>query len=167
MSRSQTIPLVANTIEYALDSEFIDVFAVEFAADGSTYDYYLKPATLDDLDMISLSWRDDGGTRPDYYCLVGAPGTPTSTILIHRKMTSVDAQTIRVWGHRVGATTTTVPDDVQRAAHVPYVMAMLKAGEDPREAAMWYGRFINGCEEVSRRTVSRYAAGFMNVDVGY
>ena len=164
---TQEIALVQDQAAYTLDSEFIDVVSVEFAADGSTYDYFLHAATFDDFDRINLKWRDDGSTRPELYTLVSTPGTPTATIHIHRPMTSVTAQTIKVGGHRIGTTTTKVPDDVQRAAHVPYVMAILKAQEEPKVAAMWWGRFLDGVESVRARTVNPYPAGQKTTVAGW
>jgi len=151
----QEIVLVADTLEYTLDSEFIEIVGVEFASDGSTYDRYLKPATLDDLDSKTIGWRDSGGTRPDYYTLLSAPGCPEAKILIWRPMTSVDSQTINVIGFGVGTTTTTVPDDIQGKCHVPYVMALLKAKSAPEEAARWFGKYLDGCETIIGRTRSR------------
>jgi hypothetical protein len=166
---SQTIPLISGTAAYTLDSEFIDVVAVEYSDAHATgpWDYYLKSATFDDYDRLNLSWRDDGGSRPEWYTLIGAPGLPTAQIHVHRPLTTATTQGIRVWGHRIGTTTTRVPDHVQERAHVPYVMAMLLAGEDPQQAAMWFGRFKSGVEEVARRSVSKYAQPPLNVKMGY
>jgi hypothetical protein len=163
----QEITLANDTAEYTLDSEFIDIVSVEFASDGSTYDDYLKPVTLDDLDKISLNWRDDGGTRPDYYAVLSAPGLPTAKILVYRKIATVDAQTIRVTGLGIGTSTTTVSDDVQQRCHVPYVMAILYAHENPRRSAELFGEFLGNCDEVRRRTLSKYANGPARIEVGW
>ena len=163
----QEISLVADTLEYALDSEFIDIVSVEFASDGSTYDWYLRPVTLDDLDKISLSWRDDGGTRPEFYTLIGAPGISRTKVLIYRQMSAVDSQTIRVTGIGMGATDSDCPSDVQNKCHVPHVMAVLLAKENPQLAAEWFGKYLQGCEVVRRRTLSRYAGGTSRVGVGW
>lgn len=163
----QTISLVADTAAYTLDSEFIDVVAVEYASDGTTYDYYLRPATFSDFDRLNVGWRADGGTRPEYYTLLGAPGSPGAKIHVHRPMSSVTAQTIRVHGHRIGTSIMRAPDHVQMETHVPFVMAILVAKDDPRAAAMWYGRFVAGCERQARRSVSPYASGVVDVEVGY
>lgn len=163
----QNISLVSATAEYTLDSEFIDVVAVEYSSDGTTFDYYLKPATFDDFDRMNVNWRDDGGTRPEYYTLLSAPGLPTASIHIYRPLTTATTQVIRVHGHRIGTTTTTVPDHVQDECHVPFCMAMMVAKDDPQQAAMWYGRFVAGCERQARRSVSPYAQAPVDVKVGY
>jgi hypothetical protein len=163
----QEITLLADTTEYTLDSEFIDIVSVEYASDGSTYDWYLKPATLTDLDKISVNWRSDGGTRPELYCVLSAPGCPSAKLLIYRPMSSVDSQTLLVTGHGIGVTTTPVPDDVQARCHVPYVMAILMASENQNMAAEWFGTYLAGCDEVRRRTVSRHIQGTKKVDIGW
>jgi hypothetical protein len=171
----QDITLQAGVRVYNLDSTFIDVFAVEYAADGATFDHDVLPATFEDFDRLSIRWRDDGGTKPEFYTLLSAPGTPSSQILIHRPMTSVDGtETLRVWGHHRGddwyddATNGQYqPDDIQMSCHVPYVMAILVAGEDASAASQWYDRFLSGIDKVSRRTVSRYSQGSRNSRVGY
>lgn len=163
----QEIALVQSTAAYDLDSEFVDVTAVEFSADGTNYEYYLQPATLDDLDRLNAGWRDDEGTRPEWYVLVGCPGTPGAQIHVHRPMSAVDSQTIKVIGHRIGATTATVPDDVQRKCHVPYIMSMMMAKIAPREAVDWYNKFLAGCDDVAPRTKGRYAHQPVNVRLGW
>lgn len=163
----QQISLIADTAAYDLSTDFIDVTTVEFI-DSSSNVWYLKPATLSDFDRLNASWRDDGGVRPEWYTLLGAPGAPNTQIHVHRPMSSVTTEVIKVYGHQISsATTAPVPDDIQRKAHVPYVMAILKAQEDPKEAAMWWGRFQAGCEEISRRTVSPYAKGVARIKMGH
>jgi hypothetical protein len=163
----QEITLLADTSEYTLDSEFIDIVSVEFASDGSTYDEYLQPITLNDLDKINLGWRDDGGTRPEFYTVLSAPGLPTAKLLVYRPMSSVDAQTLRVTGYGIGSTTTDCPDDVQDKCHVPYVMAILLAQEDARAAAEWFGQYLGGCDEMRRRFRSRYSGGTVRTEFGW
>ena len=163
----QEIDLVQDQLAYTLDQEFIDIVSVEFASDGSTYDWYLRSVTLDDLDKISLSWRDDGGTRPEFYTLLSTPGMPTAQVQIYRPMTAVDSQTILVTGLGMGGTTTTCPDDVQNKCHVPHVMSVLLAKGKPQEAAQWYSKYRDGCDIVRRRTLSRHSKGTSRVRVGW
>ena len=163
----QEISLVADTSEYSLDSEFIDVVSVEFASDGSTYDYYLSPVTFDDLDKIDIGWRDNGGSRPEHYVLISAPGLPSAKIMIYRPMSSVSAETIRITGIGLGESTTDVPDVIQSKCHVPYVMSILKAQEAPEEAAEWFGEYMSGCDEMRRSTRSRYSYGANKTEVGW
>ena len=163
----QEITLANATLEYALDTEFIDIVSVEFAIDGSTYDWYLRPITLDDLDKISLSWRDDGSARPEFYTLLSTPGLPSCKIQIYRPIATVGAQTILVTGLGIGTTTTTCPDDVQNKCHVPHVMSVLLAKKNPQEAASWFQQYVAGCEVVRRRTLSRHSKGTLKIGVGW
>ena len=163
----QEIILTNGTSEYALDTEFIDIVSVEFAIDGSTYDWYLKPVTLDDLDKINITWRDDGGTRPEAYTLLSTPGLPSCKIQVWRPITTVSAQTILVTGYGIGTTTTDCPDDIQNKCHVPHVMAVLLAKKDPKGAASWYQMYLEGCDEVRRRTLSKLPKGALDVKVGW
>lgn len=160
---SQEIELIADTAEYTLDSEFVSVVAVEYVDASGDY-WPLRPATFDDFDRMNMGWRDDLGTRPEFYTLVSAPGRPTAAIHIYRPMSSVTDEIINVYG--VG-TNPGAPDHVQENCHVPYVMAMLTAKSDPRQAAMWFGRFQAGCEKMARRSVSKYAENPVDLRVGW
>jgi len=153
----QEISLVTGTMEYTLDSEFIDVLSVEFSSDGTTYDRELKPVTLDDLDKINYNWRDSGGSLPGVYALIGTPGTPTAKILIWRPLNSGGTQTIKVIGHGIGGTTADQPDYVQGKCHVPLIMAIVMAEEDLNEALNWYARYNDGCFDVRGKSRNRYA----------
>jgi hypothetical protein len=153
--------------EYTLESEFIDIISVEFAQDGSTYDWYLKPLTLDDLDKINIRWRKDSGTRPEFYSVLSTPGVFSATLLIYRTMSAVDGQKIRVTGLSTGTSTTVCPDDILSKCHVPHVMAVLLAKENPRKAAEWFGKYLSGVDEVRRRTLSKYSSGTIPIGVGW
>ena len=156
---SVDISLVAGQLEYDLDSSLIDVRSVDFGPNGGDIDGSLTAVTLDDLDRMSCKWRDDRGTRPEYYTLLGAPGVPeTSTgagdgskILIYRAMSSVDDDYVKVTGIKIGASGSLVPDDIQRMCLVPYTLAHLKAVKDPRMAQDYYMRFLQGCERIADR----------------
>jgi len=163
----QEITLLADTREYSLDSEFIDIVSVEYASDGSTYDWYLNPVTLDDLDKVNVGWRDDGGSRPEFYTLLGAPGVPTSKIQVWRPMSTVTGETIRVTGLGIGATTTTCSEDIQNKCHLPHVMAVLLAKSDPQAAAQWFAKYLEGVDVARRRTLSKLGRGSVNVKVGW
>ena len=166
--RQQVITLTDDTLEYDLDSEFIAITSVEFAIDGTTYDWYLRPGTFDDFDRLNIRWRQDGGTRPWYYTILSAPGmTGKSKILIYRPIPVVTAQTIRVKGTAVTVGNDTIPDDIQHMCHVPYVMSILKAREDPQRAADWFGKYLTGCEEAKRRTRNRFVQSPVDVEVGW
>ncbi len=72
---TQTISLVNNTHEYALNSNIIAVHAVKYSADGTNYDDHLSPTTLGQLDRFTSKWRQDRGTRPSEYALLSVRAT--------------------------------------------------------------------------------------------
>ena len=166
----QYIDLTDNTAEYDLDHMFIDITSVEFRSDGSNIDGNLKAVTLDDLDRLSRKWRDDRGTRPEYYTLLSAPGIPESVadasdgskILIHRPIASTSSEDIVVKGYAVGAAvssaaSTNVPEDVQRMCLVPYTMAHLKAVTDPGAAVKYMRMCQDGVDRIKGRFINRNA----------
>jgi len=159
---SEEITLVADQAYYDLDPSFISVVSVEFSSDGTNYDGELKPVTLEDLDLRTQRWRDDRGTWPFEYALESTPGMPAvkpSRIMIYRPMSGVSAQTIRVNGYGVGGTTTVVPDDVQYACHLPFVMSLLSVPADVQKAVGLHRKFTSGCTKFRGRFVTQTAAG--------
>ena len=159
---TQDISLTQDTLLYDLDSTFITVEYVEFKSDGSDVDGHLKPVTLRDIDLMSRKWRDDRGTRPEFYSLLSTPGTQNITttggaqIQIWRPMSSVSAEIITVTGLGIGSSSTSMPDDIQRLCLVPYVMSHLKAVTAPQEAVKYYRMFEDGCDRVRGRYGHRY-----------
>ena len=166
---TQDITLVADTLLYDLDSTFIDVGSVEFKQDGTNVNGHLNAVTLSDLDRRSRKWRDDRGVRPEYYSLLSAPGIPeTSTdthdgsqILIWRPMSTVSAEVITVTGMGIGSTTTTLPQDIQRLALVPYVLSHLKAASDPQAAMRFRHMYEQGWKRIRTRFGNRYVETFV------
>lgn len=167
---SQEIDLTDNTAEYDLDSKFIDITSVELRTDGATVDGNLDAVTLDDLDRFSRKWRDDRGTRPEFYTLLSAPGIPESTtdasdgskILIHRPISSVTDQDIVVKGFALGvsvsqAAATLVPEDVQRLCLVPYTLAILKAVSAPGEAIRFMRMAWDGADRIKGRFMDKHS----------
>lgn len=151
------ITLANDTLWYDLDSSLIDISFVEFKSDGTNVDGHLTAATLSDLDRMSPNWRDDRGTRPEYYSLLSAPGVYSgSQILVYRPPSSVTAEIITVTGIGIGTTTTRVPDDVQRLCLVPYVLAHLKATE-PELAIKYYKMYQDGMDRVRGRFSHPYS----------
>ena len=162
---SQTITLVDGTNEYNLESKFIEVCAVEFALDGTTFTRELKACTFDDLDAISLSWREDEGLEPERYALFSTPGTQYVSaagtgkgcrIIIHRAMSTAGGAKLKVSGWGIDTAATNIPVDVQERVIVPYCMAVLRAEHDVREAKMHYEKFLTACEQIKGRFISAY-----------
>ena len=162
---TQEISLQADTLVYDLDSDFIRITSVEFSSDGTNYDYYLKAATLEDLDKINLSWRDDRGTEPEFYYLLSCPGIYAdsggpdngSQIHIYRPLSSVDSETIKVIGIGLGATTDYVDDATQDECHVNYCLSLMTAHEDVAMAQEYMNEFERGCQRARARYQNPYA----------
>ena len=161
---TQDITLTQDTLLYDLSSSFITVEFVEFKSDGSDVDGHLRPVTLRDLDLMSRKWRDDRGTRPEYYSLLSTPGTQSYTgtsygadIQIWRPMSSVDSEIITVTGLGIGTSSTNMPDDIQRLCLVPYALSHLKAVTSPQDAVKYYKMFEDGCDRVRGRYGHRYS----------
>ena len=161
---SEDITLVADTLEYDLSSKFITVASVDFKSDGSIIDGSLTAATMDDFDRLSLSWRDDRGTRPEYYALLSAPGTrvttagvPDSRIMIYRQMSAVTSEVITVNGIGMESDLLdSVPNDVQDYCVVPYCMSHLYANRDIKYAMGQYDKFVAGCVKMAGRYLNKF-----------
>jgi hypothetical protein len=160
---SSAISLTNGANEYAVPTTFIEVVSVEFSLDGTTYTRHLDACTLDDLDGLSMTWRDDTGSEPTRYALLSTPGTQGvaspqgARIIIHRKLATAGSAKIRLNGWGIGTAATTVPDDVQERVLVPYIMAILRAEHDVREAKWHYDKFISACDEIKGRFIAPYA----------
>ena len=169
---SVEISLTDDTINYEVVASFISITKVEFALDGSTYDWLLHPKSMVDLDRLSNSWRIDRSTRPDFFTLLSAPGVQRggsvaspataipSQLLLYPALATAGSAKIKLTGVVVpvlGATgSAEAPTDVQTKCHVPYVLSVLYAVESPEKAAMYYQQFKHGCEVVRNRFRSQY-----------
>lgn len=163
----QEISLTDDTVSYDVAQNFISIEKVEFALDGTNYDWLLKSMSMTDLDSVSRSWRTDRSTRPDSYTLLSAPGVQDngdgsvpSQILIYPAMTTAASATIKITGLMVpavgGFLTAVMPEDVQAKCHVPFVKSVLYAVESPQRAAEEWQKFVSGCEAVRNRFRSQY-----------
>lgn len=161
---SQVITLTNDTNDYALDSKFIEVVAVEFSLDGTTYQHALEACTFDDLDGITATWRDDTGERPYKYALFSTPGTQAVSvgeghgcrIYLWRKMPVAGGAKVKVSGWGIDTAATNVPVDVQERVIMPYCMAVMRAEHDVREAALHYERFKEACDQIKGRFINAY-----------
>lgn len=163
---TQAISLVNDTHEYALNSNIVGIGTVKYAADGTNYDGHLSPSSLGKFDRFTSKWRQDRGTRPSYFALLSAPGTQnvastgvSAKIIVYPALSSVGSAKIKVEGVGIGGTTTNVPDDVQERVHLPYVMSILRATQNPDEAAANYAKYLDGCDYVKGRFVTPYPGG--------
>jgi len=164
---SVEISLTDDTISYDVASSFISITKVEFALDGTTYDWILHSLSMTDLDRKSSSWRTDRSTRPDFFTLLSAPGVQDngdaevpSQILLYPSLLSAGSAKIKITGVVIPAAgqfaSAEAPNDVQASCHVPYVLSVLYAVESPEKAAMYFKKFKQGCEIVRNRFRSQY-----------
>lgn len=168
----QEITLVNNQSEYALSSNFIEVLSVDFSADGTSYTRHLSPVTMHGLDKINTNWRDDRSSEPNRYALLSTPGLQSQTtellavntgkILVYPAMSTAGGAKIRVAGHIIGTTTTSLPDGVLERVHVPYVMSILRSTQNPQDSAAWYQEFVSECDKARARFVNQYIEGTVN-----
>ena len=134
------IPLIDGAIYYALPDDIVKVRAVEYAVDGSTFDEVLKCVTLPEMDDIDMNWQDAAGT-PSLFSLLSVPGTDSySKIMVWKPILSVASQAVRInyLGCRAAEADLSgvdTPDEIQQSLYLPYVMSLMKQGEDPMEAA--------------------------------
>lgn len=155
----QTISMVANQHGYTLDSEFVRIKRVRYADDGSDFQYHLAPATLDDFDRASRSWRTIRGIRPDLYYLLSTPGVPTASIYVYPAVASPGGAAIKVIGQRIGTTTSVVNDDVLDKFVVPYVLSLLYSTRDTRLARRFMDEARDGASELRSRFADELPTG--------
>ena len=150
----QEIALADNDASYALDPEFVGVSLVEFALDGTNYDWKLVAASYDEFDAAHQKWRTVRNARPEAYYLGSAPGvqsgaTNYSQIVIYPCPSTAGSGKIRVSGPAVVAVadqdTATAPLDVLKKCHVPYVLAVLYHKEQPDLSLGYLAQFDDGC----------------------
>lgn len=160
---SQEISLTDDTMYYDLSTSAVAVSAVEFATDGSDYDYMLRPITYSELDKISHKWQTLTGSIPSHYLLLSAPGTEGyGKIMIWRPIASVSSETIRVWYAQciptfgVSMAAATAPAWVQDAVYVPYTLSVLTAKYDPRRAAGFMNAYDEGIAQIRKRYRKEY-----------
>lgn len=146
---SYEISLVDGAIYYALPTEVIGVSSVEFSTNGTLYDEWVYPVTMQDMDEISYTWETDTGTRPEMYFLQSAPGTTNySKIALWRPIVTVGSQKVRVNYTKCVATVgdlsaATMPDDIQQEVYLPYVLFLLMVAVNPQEAAAYLAQYKN------------------------
>lgn len=153
-THEQEIALADNDASYSLDPEFVGISLVEFALDGTNYDWKLRAASYDEFDAAHYKWRTLRNSRPDAYYLASAPGvqagsTNYSQIVLYPCPSTAGSAKIRVSGPGVVAVsdqaTATAPLDVMKKCHVPFVQAVLYHKESPELSAQYLQEFDSGC----------------------
>ncbi len=156
----QEISLADNDASYSLDPEFVGIILVEFALDGTNYDWIVRAASYDEFDAARTKWRTMRNSRPQTYTLASVPGmqagsTNYSQIVLYPCPSTAGSSKIRVTGPAVAAVadqdTATAPLDVLKKCHVPFVLAVLYHREQPQLAAGYYAEFDRGCQIVRDR----------------
>ena len=131
---------------YDLPEDAISVHSVRYAYDGTDFDEILTPVMVDHLDEFSITWQEDCGS-PTHYWLLSAPGVEDySKIVFWRTVSTVGSETVRVNYLKVrdGLTDSTAvdaPQEVIQRVYVPYVLSLLRAGEEPDEAEVMMQEF--------------------------
>jgi hypothetical protein len=154
---SYVIELNDGEMYYTLPSDIISVRTVEYSFDGVTYEKVLTPATLEDLDRISIGWQDDTGSDPSLYVLLSAPGSgDNSQILVWRPVASTSGEKIRINYTKCrenvsSLASVTAPNDIMETVYLPYVLSILFTDEDMELANMYMGQFQRGLSRLKVR----------------
>ena len=164
---SQDITLRDEALYYILDKDVVAVRSVEFSLDGTNFDDgVLKPTSYRKLDALCRAWKDDRGTQPEHYLLLGAPGVESySRIMIWRPIETVDGEKIRVNyiacqpDNDSTFTASTAPDWVQDAVYVPYVMALIMGEHDQDMAMKYWQKYLYNIALVRSRYGDAYGEG--------
>jgi hypothetical protein len=150
----QIIALADNDASYDLDPEFVGISLVEFALDGTNYDWKVVAASYDEFDAAHPKWRTVRNSRPEGYYLASAPGVQAGTtnysqIVIYPCPSTAGSGSIRVSGFGVvpvaNQATATAPLDVLKKCHVPFVQAILYHKEQPQLSMGYLQDFDSGC----------------------
>ena len=156
------ITLLDGAYYYDLPTDVVTVRAVEYASDGSTFDEVLKCVTIPDMDDIDLNWQDSSGT-PSLFSLLSVPGTEDySKIMIWRPIASVSGQKVRVnylacRRTEADLSGVDVPDRFQQELYLPYVLSLMKQGEDAMSAARYMSEYRRNIESARARYGHRSA----------
>lgn len=170
---SQDIDLRADAFYYILNTEAVAVHSVEYLQDGSTVDGILKPTTFDRLDRLTRSWKDSRGSRPEHYLLLGTPGVEShARIMIWRPLSTVTTEKIRINYTKCLAdddstfATMTVPEWVEDAVYVPFVLSLCWAQASPARAMRYWQDYLRGMDEVKAEYSDSYGTEIGQVRAG-
>ncbi|MFA7209676.1 MAG: hypothetical protein WC120_05380 [Parcubacteria group bacterium] len=160
------ISLVAGALYYPLPVSMIGVGSVVLGVNGTDFiDDVLFPCTIADLDAADVDWRDTGGTYPTHYCLMGAPGSESSRILLWPKMETVTAEKVQIThlfsytAVNLSLVARSMPAEVQDSVYVPLVMGMMYATIDQQRANLYFRSAFEAMPSVRSRFVSPYSGG--------
>jgi hypothetical protein len=144
--RSTDITLVENVYSYDLPVDVLSVQAVRYSPDGISYDRVLTRVPARMLDRYSQRWQADTGF-PGHYALLSHPGIDGySKLIVWRKLASAGGETLRVeyTASRAPTDAVTLPATIIQDVYLPYVISLLRAAEEPPEAAAAMRQFKDG-----------------------
>ena len=148
------VTLLPNVIYYGLPSDAIAIKDVLWSTDGTSFDEgILQPITFRDLDDRTRFWKNDTGSRPEWYGILGTPGAPGCYIMVWRPVT-VEGQVIRV----IYKTTNTSELSGRHIdlSVLPYVMSLIYAQDDEDLFNYWFGKYQQGVETLYDEYASRH-----------
>lgn len=149
------ITLVAGQSTYDLPLDVVWIKNVQYCRDGVNFEVVLNPAVPQDFDRMSNRWQDDTG-YPSHYALLSVTGVADySKIILWRKLASVSGEMIRLnyLSTRSSASetlTSEMPQQAIQSVYLPYVLALLRAGEEPEEAEGLMQQYRQGMQRVRR-----------------
>lgn len=147
------ISLTPRTIYYGLPSDVIQIKGVLYSGDGTTFDDgTLNPVSFRDLDEVARFWKDETGSRPEYFGVLGTPGTPGCYLFIWRPVVDT-GKAIRV--NYLGTSSSDMESRYIDLAVLPYVMSLIYAQDDFRLFNYWFGKYQDGVEKISREFSGR------------
>lgn len=150
---SHDITLVDGQSWYSMPSEVVKIQTVLYSTDGVVFDDLLIQTTVSEMDLLGCRWQDDTGT-PSRFLVISSPGIDSYSYLRvwpYPSATSGDAVRVNYTKVRESVSDLSgldVPDRVQQNVYLPYVLAMLRQGEEPDEAEVYMQEFKRGMRKV-------------------
>lgn len=154
------ITLVNGQAVYDLPADITWIKNVQYNRDGINFETVLQPASTQDFDEMSNRWQDDTGF-PTHFALLSQPGVEGySKIIIWRWLPTVSGQQIRVnylrcRSNPVEAVTADAPPAVIQSVYLPYVLGLLRSGEEPEEAEGYMAQYRIGLAKVTESLTHR------------
>jgi hypothetical protein len=138
---------------YTVPSEIVQIKTVMYAPDGLNFQDRLMETTVQEMDLLGCRWQDDTGP-PSRFLTISCPGIDNYFYLrVWPYPSTTTGEKIRINYTKVresvsGIEGLEVPDRVQQNVYLPYVLAMLRQGEDPQEAEAYIQEFKRGLVKV-------------------
>lgn len=140
------ITLEVGTSTYGLPDDIVFVKSIEHDRGGDDFDHVLDELTIETLERTNMRWVQENGPV-EGYLLMSIPGVSGySKVTLWRRPTVPGRIRIHCTKTRPQAALENleVPRHIVQQVYFPYVMALLRAGEEPREAAAMMQDFDQG-----------------------